>query len=203
MHCYRCRWHYAAAHCCCTSTRKNRYRTLRLLPRKLRLHVFNDALRKVVDWKGLAKRFFKRYYRLGARKSQRLQFVVYYVEQVRIVLGMQLYEHVVLSRRVMTLYNFGDFLQLVDDLLKLVGTLEVQPHICTRLESYLVWVDKIIRFADYPHTHQPLHPLVYSSAGDTAFARYFKKGHARILRNHTENLVIQLIQLLSCHKVSI
>ena len=78
---------------------------------------------------------------LASRQPQRLEFVVYDIEQVMVVERIDLDEQVVVACGVVALHHFWDFLQFLKDEIKLAWVFEKESDISTCLISYFLWVD--------------------------------------------------------------
>ena len=129
--------------------------------------------------------------RLRTRQTEGLQLVVDDVEQMMVVAGIYLYEHVETTCSVVTFYHFRNLLQFLNYVIKLSGILQVQTYVGARFISHLLRVDYELRTFQYSEISKLLNALVNSSATYIARTCHLQKRDAGISGNESEYFLVK------------
>lgn len=128
--------------------------------------------------------------RLAARKAERLQLVVYDLQEVMVVDSVYLDKHIHAACSVMALHYLRYLLQFFYNMVKLLGVLEVKSYIRTRLVTYLFRVYQKLRPLDNTQIGQLGHTLVDSCPTHITHPRNLQKRDTGILCDKLQYLLV-------------
>ena len=90
----------------------------------------------------------------------------------------------------MTFHHFGDSFQRLHGFIEILGMLQVQPHIGTRLVTYLFGVDDELRTFYHSEVSKFLNSLVDSGAADVARSCYFQERDSCVFGYQLQDLLV-------------
>ncbi len=120
-----------------------------------------------------------------------------------VVLRVDFDKKIILTGRIMTLHNLRNLLQSLRYDRKLPRRLQEQTHISASLISDLRIVYNKLRAFNNTEIRQLLYPLMNRRARDITLSSDLQEGHTCVPDNQFKDFLIQFIQLVMSHKISI
>jgi len=132
---------------------------------------------------------------LGAEQAHGLQLFVDEMEQVLVVAGIYLHEHVILPGGVVALYHFGHLFKPVNNLVEFIGFLEEHPDEGTGVVAESRRLDQSAGTLQDVGSLQLGDALVDCGTAYATFAGDFQKRFAAVVDQHLENFGVEVINL--------
>ena len=131
----------------------------------------------------------------GAKHSHGLEFVVDEVEQVLVVVGVDLHEHVVGAGGEVNFGDFGHYLEFLDYVVEGGSFLEVDTHEGASVVAQGGGLDQSARTFKDIGGLEFCDALVNGSTADATFAGDFKERLATVVDKHLKNFGVQFVNL--------
>lgn len=149
----------------------------------------------VLHGEGAGEHFTERDDGLGAEQTHRLEFVVDEMEEMLVVTGVELHEHVILAGGEVNLGHFRNGAELFDDVVKRSGFLEVDSDKSACVISQSGGLDERARsFKDVGRLKLG-DTLMNRGTADATLAGDFEERLPSVVYQHLEDFGVQLVNL--------